>query len=238
MLSIAVCDDEILVCSQIAKQIEAALKGLCMPCRICQFNSGRELLESSGQFDLVFLDIMMQELDGMKTAELFREKSFGGLLVFISSSREYVFDAYEAEPFWYLVKPIEGQRLQKVLQRAVAKIKGQPREFLMVGSERQQVKLFLSDICYFEIRGRVAYAHQLDGMFQFYGQIGVLERQLQGKGFFRCHKSYLVNLAYVKSYTRQELVLDHGEKIAIAKRRYGAFCQELLEYMKKNGGII
>jgi len=85
---------------------------------------------------------------------------------------------------------------------------------------------------------KVAYAHHKDGMFQFYGQIGVLERQLQGKGFFRCHKSYLVNLAYVQSYTRQELVLDHGEKIAIAKRRYHAFCRELLEYMKKNGGIF
>lgn len=68
MLSIAVCDDEIIVCSQIAKQIESALEGLSMPFRICQFNSGRELLEASGQFDLVFLDIMMQELDGMKTA--------------------------------------------------------------------------------------------------------------------------------------------------------------------------
>ena len=238
MLSIAVCDDEIIVCSQIAKQIESALEGLSMPFRICQFNSGRELLEASGQFDLVFLDIMMQELDGMKTAGLFREKSFGGLLVFISSSREFVFDAYEAEPFWYLVKPIERKRLRKVLKLAVQKLKGQPREFLLVGSERQQVKLFLADICYLEIRGRVAYAHHKDGMFQFYGQIGVLERQLQGKGFFRCHKSYLVNLAYVQSYTRQELVLDHGEKIAIAKRRYHAFCRELLEYMKKNGGIF
>lgn len=238
MLSIAVCDDEILACSQIARQVESALKELCMPCCICQFNSGRELLQATGQFDIVFLDIMMQGLDGMQTAELFREKSFSGLLVFISSSREYVFDSYEAEPFWYLVKPIEGLRLKKVLQRAVQKVKTQPRDFLVVGIGQQKVKLFLSDIYYFEIRGRVAYAHQPDGVCQFYGQIGALERQMQGKGFFRCHKSYLVNLAYVRGYTRQELVLDHGEKIAIAKRRYDGFCRELLEYMKKNGGLI
>lgn len=238
MLSIAVCDDEILVCSQIAKQIESALGELHMPCHICQFNSGRELLQASSQFDLVFLDIMMQGLDGMQTAELFREQQFCGLLVFISSSREYVFDTYEAEPFWYLVKPIEEKRLKRALQQAVQKIKRQPSEFLMVDSGRQKVKLFLSGIYYFEIRGRVAYAHQLEGICQFYGQIGALERQLQGKGFFRCHKSYLVNLAYVKSYTRQELVLDHGETIAIAKRRYDGFCRELLEYMKKNGGLI
>ena len=58
------------------------------------------------------------------------------------------------------------------------------------------------------------------------------KRQLQGKGFVRCHKSYLVNLKYVDVYNRQELVLDNGERIAIAKRRYEAFCEAILKYMR------
>ncbi len=238
MLSIAVCDDEILECSQIAGKIKLALEELNVPVQIRQFHSGKELLQASEQFDIVFLDIIMKELDGMKTAEFFREKTFDGLLIFISSSREYVFDAYEAEPFWYLVKPIAYQKLQRVLKRAVEKTKKQRREFLIVNSERQKKKLFLSDICYFEIRGRMIYAHQTDEIFHFYKQIGLLEQQLQGKGFFRCHKSYLVNLSWVKGYNRQEIILDHGEKIIIAKRRYEAFCQELLNYMRKSGGIL
>ena len=59
-----------------------------------------------------------------------------------------------------------------------------------------------------------------------------MERELQGKGFFRCHKSYLVNLKYVDVYNSQELVLDNGERIAIAKRRHEAFCGEILKYMR------
>lgn len=238
MLSIAVCDDEILECSQIAGKIKLTLEERNVPVQIRQFHSGKELLQASEQFDIVFLDIIMKELDGMKTAELFREKAFDGLLIFISSSREYVFDAYEAEPFWYLVKPITYQKLQRVLKRAVEKTKKQRREFLIVNSERQKKKLFLSDICYFEIRGRMIYAHQTDEIYHFYKQISLLEQQLQGKGFFRCHKSYLVNLSWVKGYNRQEIILDHGEKIIIAKRRYEAFCQELLNYMRKSGGIL
>lgn len=238
MLSIAVCDDEILECSRIAGKIKSILEEQKTPYEIRQFHSGKELLQAAGQFDILFLDIIMQDLDGMKTAELFRKKAFDGLLVFISSSRDYVFDAYDAEPFWYLVKPVEGQKLKKVLERAVQKLKKQPREFLIVNSERQKKKLFLSDICYFEIKGRMIYAHQTDEIFHFYEQIGLLEQQLQGKGFFRCHKSYLVNLGWVKGYSRQEIVLDHGETIILAKRRYEAFCGEMLEYMKKSGGIL
>lgn len=65
-----------------------------------------------------------------------------------------------------------------------------------------------------------------------------MERQLGGKGFFRCHKSYLLNLKYVEVYNRQEAILDNGERIIIAKRRYEEFCQAILSYMRENGGIL
>ena len=93
MLSIAVCDDEVIECCSLARQIREILEERKLPCIIRRFRSGRELLEASESFDMVFLDIIMCELDGMKTAQIFREKAFGGLLVFVSSSREYVFEA-------------------------------------------------------------------------------------------------------------------------------------------------
>lgn len=80
--------------------------------------------------------------------------------------------------------------------------------------------------------------HGPEGIFTYYGQIGVLEKNLAGKGFFRCHKGYLVNLKYVAHYNRQEMTLDNGERIGIAKRRYEAFCGEILAYMRENGGIL
>lgn len=230
MISIAVCDDEILVCDQIARKIRGLLEERQIPCLIRQFNSGKELLETAEQFDIVFLDIIMEELDGMKTAELFRQKSFEGILIFLSSSGSYVFDAYEVEAFWYLVKPVSQEKLRNVLNRAVQKIRQVSKDFIIVTQQRQKKKLFLSDIYYFEIRGRMIYAHQSEEVLEFYEQIGLLEQQLLGKGFFRCHKSYLVNLNYVKSYDRQEAVLDNGERIIIARRRYEAFCQEMLDF--------
>ncbi|TGY97059.1 response regulator transcription factor [Petralouisia muris] len=237
MISIAVCDDEVLECSQIAGTIKSILNEMQVPCMVRQFHSGKELLGAAKEFDLVFLDIIMEELDGMKTAELFRQKTAGKILVFISSSKAYVFDAYEVEAFWYLVKPMEEGKLQKVLERAVRKLERRSEEFIIVSRQREKKKLFLAEISYFEIRGRMIYAHQTEEIFDFYEQIGILEQKLQGKGFFRCHKSYLVNLNCVRSYNRQEAMLDSGEKILISRRRYEEFCQEMLRFMKEKGGM-
>lgn len=238
MMSIAVCDDEILECLTISEKIEKVLKELNIPHVIRQFTSGAKLLKAAESFDLVFLDILMPDLDGMETARLFREKSCQNMLVFLSASRKYVFDAYEVEAFWYLLKPLDMGKLKTVLMRAIKKTEKNSTGFIMVSKERQKVKLYLDDICYFEIMGRMMKAHGVEGVFTYYGRMGALEESLLEKGFFRCHKSYLVNLKYVDGYNRQEILLDTGEKIGIAKRRYDLFCQEYLKYVRKNGGIV
>lgn len=238
MLSIAVCDDEIIECCNIAGAIKEILDEMKIPCTIRQFCSGRELIRSAGNFDIIFLDIIMHDLDGMRTAQIFREKAFDKILIFISSSRDYVFDAYDVEAFQYLLKPLDKQKLKRVLQKAVWKTEMPSQEFIVVNKERQTTKWFLKDIYYFEIRGRMVEIHGTNGVFTYYEQIHVLEQSLRGKGFFRCHKSYLINLKYVDVYNKQEVILDNGEQITIAKRRYAEFCREILAYMRKNGGIL
>ena len=238
MLSIAVCDDEVIECCNMAKRIKEIMEEMKMPCIIRQFRSGGELLQALESFDIVFLDIIMQDLDGMKTAQAFRKKASDKILIFVSSSREYVFEAYDVEAFQYLLKPVDDRKLKNVLQKAIVKTQSRSQEFIIVSRERQKKKLFLDDIYYFEIKGRIVDAHGPEGIFTYYEQIGELENKIRDKGFFRCHKSYLINLKYVDGYSRKEVVLENGEKIVIAKRRYDEFVQEMLKVMRKNGGIL
>lgn len=238
MVSIAVCDDEMLDCCNMAKDIKDILEEIGIPYIVRQFQSGRDLLNAIENFDIIFLDIMMCGINGMKTAQLLRDKAFDKILIFISASRNYVFKAYDVEAFQYLVKPVEHCKLKRVLQKAVKKLENYSQEFMIINQDRTSKKLLLREIYYFEIKGRIISVHGVEGIFDYYEQIGILEKNLQGKGFFRCHKSFLVNLKYVNSYNRQEIILDTGEKIAIAKRRYEAFCQEILDYMKRSGGSI
>ena len=238
MLSIAVCDDEVIECCSMAKRIREMMEEMKIPCIIRQFRSGGELLQAQESFDIVFLDIIMREPDGMETARRFRERASDQILIFVSSGREYVFEAYDVEAFQYLLKPVDDRKLKRVLQKAVLKTERRSREFIIVSRERQQKKLFLDDIYYFEIKGRVVEVHEPDGVFTCYGQIGELENKLCDKGFFRCHKSYLINLNHVDVYNRQEAILENGERIVIAKRRYDKFVREVFRVMRENGGIL
>lgn len=236
MLAIAVCDDEITQCAHIAGIIREILKQMEVPSMIRQFNSGKALLQADEDFDIIFLDVIMQDADGMHTARIMREqRKYEGIFVFISSSREYALEAFEVDAVQYLVKPVEEKKLRAVLQKIITQTQKHPREFIIVSKEREKKKLFLDSICYFEIKGRKIDVHMTDGIVTYYGQIGMLEKSLQGKGFFRCHKSYIVHLQYVNSYTRQDIILDNGETIMIAKRRYEAFGKEFLAYVRAAG---
>lgn len=238
MLSIAVCDDDMLDGCNMIKRVKAIMEARRTPCLVRQFCSGQELLEDPETFDIIFLDILMEELNGLQTAELIRKQGSNTILIFITSSRDYVFDAFDVEAFQYLIKPVDDKRLKGVLEHALYKLEPQAKDFILISRDRQKLKIVLDDVWYFEGRGRQIYVHGKEGEIGYYGQISLLEEQLQGKNFFRCHKSYLVNLNYVEGYNRQEAVLDNGEHIMIAKRRYEDFCKAMLDFIRKNGGVL
>ena len=238
MLSIAVCDDDMLDGCNMIKRVKAIMETRKTPCLVRQFCSGQELLGDPEHFDIIFLDILMEELDGLQTAELLRKQGDDTILIFITSSRDYVFDAFDVEAFQYLLKPIDDIRLKRVLEQALCKLEPRTKDFILISRDRQKQKIILDDVWYFEGRGRQIYVHGKEEGFGYYGKISLLEEQLQGKAFFRCHKSYLVNLNYVDGYNRQEVVLDNGEHVMIAKRRYEDFCKAMLDFIRKNGGVL
>lgn len=113
MLKIAICDDEPAFAIQLGDKIREAIPD----CEIQTFFSGGELLRG-GRFDICFLDIQMEGINGIETARKLREKDEESIIVFITGAREYVFEAFDVAAFHYLVKPLEDGKLQEVLRRA------------------------------------------------------------------------------------------------------------------------
>ena len=236
MLAVAICDDAILDCCSLEREIKDILEDMGVPYTIKQFHQGEDLLKAVEGFDIIFLDIMMRGLDGMRTARLLRKSSFDRMIVFVSSSRKFVMEAFEVEAFHYLTKPVDRLKLENTLKRACSKSERSLEEFIIISKDRQNKKIWLKDIFYFEVRGRIVYVHSRNGIFDYYGQIGELERNLSSRGFFRCHKSFLINLSCVDTYDHEAVTLDNGERIVIAKRRYEAFGSKFLDHVKENGG--
>ncbi|MCM1237153.1 MAG: LytTR family DNA-binding domain-containing protein [Ruminococcus flavefaciens] len=239
MLLIAVCDDMPLECADIAKQIGYILEQSDIDFVIKTFFGAQELMQSKESFDIIFLDIKMPKISGMELAREMREQGRQSLIIFITSAKEYVFEAFDVEAFQYLLKPIQNDRLKIVLEKAIKRMQIDTNtDFLIISENRQTKKVFLKDIFYIESVGRIAKIHCNDGTLETYEQIGVLEDKLSDKSFFRCHKCFLVNLNYVDAFNKTDICLENGEKIMLAKRRYDEFQKVILAYMKIKGGII
>lgn len=237
MLSIAVCDDIVLECSQLARQIRHIASQADHEIILREFYTGKELLQSTETFDILFLDIKMPGLDGMELARLLRRREETCLLIFVTAVSEYVFEAYEVEAFAYLVKPVTDEQLTKVITRGVEKLRRESTESLLVSARRLVRKIPLKDIVYMEARGRLLIIHTPQDVIETYEQIGQMEKRLECKNFFRCHKGYLVNLKYVDTYDKTEIYLETKDTVLLAKRRYGDFTRALMHYLKQEGGL-
>lgn len=237
MLHFAVCDDEPYMLGRLSTQISEGLAELgCREFRLARFSGGQALLEAGERFDLVFLDVQMDPPDGLETARALRRRGDGCLVVFLTVLRERVFDAFEVRAFDYLVKPASLDRLRRTLERALEDLDRRRARTLLVqrGTAREVVPL--DEIVYCEVMGRKIYLHREDGgVLDYYDKLADLERRLGG-GFFRCHRSYLVNLDHVRGCGGGQVRLSGGEAVPVSRLREGELTQALLRRMRERGG--
>lgn len=236
MIKFAICDDEPHMARELAERLTAYLKETGREgCTVDRFSSGGALLEG-GPFDVILLDIQMGPPDGLETARLLRRRGFAGPLIFVTVLREPVFDAFEVEALDYLVKPLDGERFRRALDRALKLLEGRrgPPIVVRQGTGCQVVPP--EELVYCEVQGRKLYLHRAGGgVVDCYGRLEELERRVDGR-FFRCHRSYLVNLDYVRGCREGQVLLPQGEAIPVSRLRERELTQALLRHMK--GGTL
>lgn len=150
-LRIAIVDDERIICEQVENFIQKEHRG----CRIDTYLSGQAFLEAKKQFDLVFLDIQMEGMNGMDTARAFRKMQPEAVLIFVTGSKEYVFEAFDVSAFHYLLKPLEERKFAEVLNRAIGesqRCKAGRQERLFI--RKKNLTIDQKDILYIESRGK------------------------------------------------------------------------------------
>ena len=232
MIRIAVCDDE----EYMSDQIEALVREFfCKKNRepvILRFSCGEELLRYDGQIDILFLDIQMKDMNGMETARKLRAGRFRGFLIFITVLKEMVFDSFEVQTFDYLVKPLEEKQFEKTMERLYASIQNAAEESLLVQKGYEGRIIRKDEIVFCEIIDRKIYLHLVsDEIIDYYERIEKLETKLNA-GFFRCHRSYLINLKHLKGYKNGIACMDNGREIPVSRLRSREFSGVVLQYMK------
>lgn len=235
MIKFAVCDDEPQMVQEIADQIASYMQEAARDYSVGCFSSGYALLKSSDEFDVIFLDIQMERPDGMETAALLRQRESHSLLIFVTVLKDRVFDAFPLEAFDYLLKPLDGARFRQMMDRALRWLEQETAKNLVIqrGSGCQIVPL--SDILYCEVLGRKIYIHKKNGIIlDYYDRLEDLEQRV-GSRFFKCHRSYLVNLDYVGGCQDGQVLLSPGERVPVSRLRERELTQALLRHMKERG---
>jgi len=232
MIRIAICDDEPVMAQEISDLLSKYMKAKCLaPYGVRHFSNGRSLLESGCDFDLIFLDIQMDGPDGMETAKMLRQRGNHGLLVFVTVLEECVYDAFDVEAYGYLLKPLDSARFSRTMDRVVEALERRTTKSIVVRRGTSCEVVLLAQIVYCEVQGRKIYIHQNDGkIIDHYEKLDDFERRVDGR-FFRCHRSYLVNLAYVRGYGGGQILLPQGDKIPVSRLREKDLAQSLLRYL-------
>jgi len=241
MIRIAICDDEAPTRAYLASLIRAQD---CL-CEVVEYASAGDCLADRREIDLLFLDIELNAagLDGMALARQIREGNSAAqpVVIFVTGYERYVFDAFDVGAFQYLLKPVDEEKFAQVFARAVEQIEAgrvQPQlsHMLTLQSAGTSRTVPLDSIYYIESSNHKVVLRLKDGEFSCYAKIRDLEAEL-GDQFFRVHKGYLVNLAYVEGYSKTELTLTNGEKLLISKYKYQDFVKAYLRFVKKRAGL-
>lgn len=232
-MKIAVCDDEPVI----RKQVEQRIHVLYEDARVQQFKNGQALLDAEINFDIIFLDIQMEGINGMDVAGKLRQDGWRGVLVFLTAVEEYVFQAFDVGAFHYLVKPVDPAKFYEVLKRAAQQsiqlsVEEAKPFSVTVKSGGVTRKIPVDGIYYLEVFNRKITVHTTSGIIRCYGKLSDYEKNL-GEDFFRCHRAFLVHLKYVSRFHAKEITLENGETLLLSKQKYAEFVKAYMNYTSK-----
>lgn len=228
MIIVAICEDERYILEELRRKVEKYINRKSLDASIKTFMSGEELLKAKKKFDIILLDLMLPGIDGLEVA---RQISCRSRIIFVTSYREYAVEAFDANAVHYLVKPVTEERLFLALDRAVNQTEQMDNQSLTLMKSGKTQVIFIRDILYCEVFNHQVRIHTVHGTYDYFGTLDMLETKLDER-FFRCHRSFVVNMSCVAGQEKGVAILTNGEKIFISRRKQTDFIQRLLNFLK------
>ena len=230
MFKVAICDDQIMICSELEGMLNEYAASICENFEVEQYFTGRKLcddLQKGIFFDLLILDIEMPEPNGVSIGQFIRKelKNYDVGIVYISSHSSYAMELFQNRPFDFLIKPLKKEQIKKVIGEFIENARKKFRVFQYA----KKNKVFIKDILYFTIRGRVVEMVTVEGMQTFYGRLSDIYAQLGAQQFFYVNKSQIVNYNRVKEFYYDKLIMEDAEEIIISQGKR----KQVLELQKE-----
>lgn len=235
-MRIAYCDDEKVQYIYLKELIDEWEMKQDKKCEISVYQSAEEMLfenQISFSFDFILLDIELDKMNGVELARNIRQVDKNVTIAFLSNSKEYVFEGYEVGAVRYLLKPLTKMQLFPLLDRVQGLLK-EEKEYIIIGVDREKLKLNTEDINYVEALGHYVRIHTTDKVYEVKMNMNEMEKQLT-KGFVQTHRSYRVNLSCIDKITRTDCIINTKETVPISRNSYNAVNEAFIGFYK--GGL-
>ena len=222
LIHIAICDDSEVYRKYLMDLLQEWGRVHEHVCRFSQFASAEEFLfawEDHQDVSVFLLDIEMPGMNGVELARQIRQRNAQAQIVFVTGYSEYMAIGYDVEALHYLVKPIEGEKLYAVLDRAVARLQRQ-EPTLLIDQHGVLTRVPVSKVRYIEVNRNYVTIH-VDTVYEIRRSMKEIEALLD-KRFLRIGRSCIVNLTYVLQVSKTELTLIDGTKLYLPRGSYNA----------------
>lgn len=231
-MNILICDDEKLFLQNLYIHVREYFKNHFISCNIYPITSPTDILKSNETFDIAFLDIQMDGIDGISLAKELKRRNGKIVIFFVTSYRKYQDDAMDLNAFRYFDKPFDVERLYSGLDKAMEYIDGAYVDVFLY-SKGIQTRILVDDIIYIMRNNRRVILTTKDNEYVTRESFDDWCRLLPPLFFYQVHKSFLVNLHYINQYAYTELFLTNGTRIPIASRKQANFHKYWFEYLRR-----
>lgn len=228
--SIGICDDEQNEMEIISSVAAEWGRQNGYVCDIKKFYSAEEFLfeyEDNKVYDILLLDIEMKNMTGIELAKRIRKDNSRAEIIFITSHFEFAGEGYEVDALHYLIKPISGDKLMQVMNKAADRLSVEPLS-LIINCEGETVRLYESEILYAEAFLHYIVIRTKDKEYKIKENISAFEKKLSGD-FYRIHRSYLVSLKHITRISRTSVNIGTLE-LPLARGKYDDINRAFIEH--------
>ena len=236
-IRIAICDDEKEISAFLEEHVDKYIRECGCECEIEVFYDGETLCQDmkENEYDLVFLDIELPDRTGVEVGRFIREELCNEVvqIAYISAKKRYAMKLFEYRPINFLVKPLEYGDIAKIIDKFFRVT--EYNEVLFTYKKKYELyKVKLSDILYFQSKGRTVTIVTMQGTDTFYDSLEKIYSDMKTKKMIYIHKSYLVNYAYITSFDMESVMLTNGERLPISQGRRKVVNEMLLNLVMED----
>lgn len=222
-MHIGICDDDQTAVEELMYFLTAWGKQRNVSLSYFTCNQAEDLLRDEQPTDLLFLDMHLPGMEGVKAAEMLNNKSNSVPIVFFTAFSDYMRSAFKLHAFDYLEKPVTQERIDRLMDDFYSLLQERIGQELIFETLEGTERFNSGDIYYFERVGRSLYLIDGLGKHSLRTTLNNIYSQLDNRIFIYVHKGAVVNMHHIRKVVKNDITMDDGHHLLISRPRMREF---------------